>query len=249
MGFGGRHPYPRRFGGNRHAGNKPLVEVVQESIAAQRGDAFNSDDSTTVVWLENHAYARAVALDGWETNERLALQWDPVRTTDMLERWEAIFKIRPAPDATDKDRRAELLARWQRFGGVANHSKIYTALSAALGDWFVDVEYISLANAVVGVPSPSYPWGTSGPSGTTWWYSTVAHILVKMQSPTGGSEAEFYQQAGKVHLTLDPIVPAWVTYDWYRAPETSAAITVSGGPSAGGWYLDERNIDNSTFDV
>ena len=40
-----------------------------------------------------------------------------------------------------------------------------------------------------------------------------------------------------------------MTVDWYRAPELGTPITVSGGPSAAGFYLDERNLNESVFDV
>lgn len=247
MSHGGFHPFPRRFGGNKYAGNKPLLEVVQDSLSAQRGEAFNSDDSTTIVWVENHAYARAITFDGWGTNERLSLQWDPRRTTDMLERWERIFRLRPGPNDTEKDRRDALVARWQRFGVVANHAKYTTALEAALGDYFYAVEYISVANAVVTTPTSGYPWGTANT--TAPWTSTVCHILVRMQLPTGATEGEFAEMAAKVPQVLDPIVPAICTFDWYREPETGAPVSVSGGPSAAGWCLDERNLDSSCFDA
>jgi hypothetical protein len=244
VGHGAFHPFPRRFGGNKHNG-KPLIEVVQESLSAARGLAFDSDNTTTVVWLENHAYARAIACDGWQVNERLSLQWDPRRTTDMLPRWESIFRLRPGPDVSDRARRAELTARWQRFSGVTNHSRIVTALEGALGDYLYAVEYISLANAVVHVPSGSYPWGTVA-SGAPW-YSTVAHIMIRLQKPTGATEGQFYEMAGKVPQILDPIVSSFVTFAWYRAP-VSTPVAVSGGPSAGGFYCDDlHNLDNNAF--
>ena len=245
MAYGRYHPYPRRFGGNVYNG-KPLTEVVHASLNAARGPAFNTEDSTTTVWIENFAHARALAIDGWEVNARVSMQWDPQRTTDMLPRWERIFAIRPSPTATDASRRAELTARWQRFGEISNHARIVTALTNALGSYFVAVEYISLANAVVHVPDASYPWGTVV-AGVTW-YSTVAHILVRLQNPAGSTEGQFYDAAGLVPQILDPIVSSFVTFDWYRSPSVGTPIAVVGGPSAAGFYLDETNLDNLVFD-
>lgn len=248
MGFGGYHPLPKRFGGNRHEG-KPLLEVVHQSLNAQRGAAFDMDSTTSIANVETMAWARAIAYDGWEVNARLGHQWDARRTTDMLPRWERIFKINPAPGTSGRERRAELLRRWGRFGGIANHARLTTALEDVLGDYFVAVEYISLANAVVTMPDNTYPveWGTVAEGAP--WSSTVAHILVRLQKPTGATEAQFYEAAGKVVTTLDPIVSAFVTFDWYRAPDTGASVDVSGGPSAGGFYLDdEHNLDNNVFD-
>lgn len=247
MGFGGYHPHPKRFGGNKYEG-KPLLQIVHESLNAQRGAAFDTDSETSIAAVETMAWARAIVFDGWELNARLGHQWDARRTTDMLPRWEQIFKIRPAQGATGKARRDELVLRWERFGGVSNHARLTTVLEQVLGDYFVAVEYIDINNAAVRVPDGTYPWG-SVVSGYPWG-STVAHILVRLQKPTGASEAQFYAAAGKVYTTLDPIVSAFVTCDWYREPEGYSAIAVSGGPSAGGFYLDaEHNLDNNVFDV
>lgn len=247
MSHGGYHPYPRRFGGGKHEG-KPLLKVVHESLNAQRGAAFNTDTASSIAAVETMAWARAIVFDGWELNARLGHQWDARRTTDMLPRWERIFSIRPNPSASEGGRRNELVLRWGRFGGTSNHARLTTALEEALGSFLYAVEYISLANAVVHVPDGTYPWGTVV-AGVPW-YSTVAHIIVRLQKPAGATEAQFYEAAGKVATTLDPIISAFVTFDWYRAPDAGTPVNVSGGPSAGGFYLDdEHNLDNNVFDV
>lgn len=244
---GGYHPYPRHLGGGKHEG-KPLLQIVHESLNAQRGAAFDTESETSIAAVETMAWARAIVFDGWELNARLGHQWDARRTTDMLPRWERIFKIRPRPGTSPRQRRNELVLRWERFGGISNHARLTTAIEAVLGDYFVGIEYISLANASVRVPDGTYPWGSVIPGYA--WGSTVAHILVLLQKPTGASEGQFYEAAGKVVTTLDPILNSFVTVDWYRAPDGYAAINVAGGPSAGGFYLDaEHNLDNNVFDV
>lgn len=243
MSYGGMHPYPRRYGGG-----KTVLEVVQSSLARQRGTALDATNPATIAWLECMAIARAIVFDGWGTNERLSYQRDPRRMTDMLHRWEQILRLRPAPDATMKSRRAEVLTRFQRFVGVANHAKLVTELEAALGNFFVSVEYISLANAVVTVPDGTYPWGVVVAGAP--WSSTVAHVLVRLQKPAGYTEADFYAAAGKVLPIFDAIMPADKTVDWYRAPTGGPPINVPGGPSAGGFYLDQdANLDNQVFDI
>lgn len=241
MGYGGYHPYPRRFGGG-----KPALEVIHEDLNAARGSAFDPVEGT-YVWLENMAFARAIYFDGWQTNQRLGHQWDPERTTDMLSRWERIFGIRRDPTKTEYERRVELTLRWQRFGSLASHSKLVSELEPRLGEYLYGVEYIDLANAIIHVPDGTYPWGTVADGAP--WLSTVAHILVRLQKPAGATEGQFYEQAAKVIPTLDPLVPAWVTLDWYRAPADGAPITI-GNVTAAGFYLDNpHNLDNSIFDV
>lgn len=244
MGYGKYHPYPRRFGGNKHAG-QPLTEVLHESLNAQRSVVFETEN--TVASLEHLAWARALAYDGWEVNHRLSLQWDPMRTTDMLQRWEQIFAIRPAPNATEKSRRVELARRWARFGRTANHATLESELRDRLGDFFYGIEYLDPSLAVVHSPDASYPWGTQVDG--VPWYSTVGLILVRLQKPANTSESDFYRVAGQCVTALDPLVNSFVSFVWYRAPE-STPINVAGGPSAGGFYLDdEHNLDNNVFDV
>lgn len=241
MGYGSFHPYPRRFGGG-----KTHLEIRQEGLSAQRGTAY-SKDPNSIVALANHAIARALVFDGWNTNDRLALQWDPGRMTDMLPRWEKIFGIVPPPNATPVDRRAVVKARFRRFlDATGLHTRLTNAISAALGPFFVGVEYISLA--VASVHEDSGTFGT--PLAGAPWTSTVAHILVRIQKPAGVSDGDFYAAAGMVVALADPIMPAWCTLDWYRAPSVYAPIAVTGGPSGGGFYLDEpSNLGNSVFDA
>lgn len=242
MGYGGYHPYPRRFGGSANS----QLETIHTDLNSARGSAYDPQPKS-IVWLENMAWARAITFDGWGANERMSYQMDPVRVTDMMHRWERIFAIIPPFDSTESERRLVLTRRWQRFGVLANHSTIRTKLEEGLGDFFVAVEYISLSNAVVHSPDASYPWGTQVDA--IPWYSTVAHILVLMQVPQGGTEADFYQAAGKVLQILDPIIPTWVTVDWYRESACHAGINVVGGPSKAGFFLDcPHNLDNQVFD-
>ena len=242
MGYGGHFPYPRRFGGGR-----PRLKIIHDALNAARGTALDASDSTSVAWVENMAHARAVCFDGYGTNDRLALQWDPDRMTDMLSRWEQILKILPAPNASVPERREAVRARLRRFlDATALHSRILGILTRELGEYFVAVEYISAANAVIHVPDASYPWG-SVVSGAPWT-STVAHILVLLTQPGNASESAFYDAAAKVGPALDSILPAWVTFNWYRAPTYGAPVNVSGGPSMGGVYLDNpANLDNNVF--
>lgn len=243
MGYGGYFPYPRRFGGG-----KPTLQVVHESLNAARGSAVDASNSSTVAWVENMAYARAITFDGYGMNERVSLQWDPDRMTSFLPRWEKIFGIAVPSAATESERRVEVKKRRKRFAEATSfHSRLVTRLSAELGSVFVAVEYIDVSNAVVHVPDPSYPFGTVADG--VPWYSTVARILVLLQKPQSYSEADFYKAAGKVFPATDGLIPAWATIDWYRAPEGYPAVSVSGGPSQAGFYLDaEHNLDNSVFD-
>lgn len=241
MGYGGFHPYPRRFGGGR-----PRLRIVHDALNAADGTAIDSSNPDTVAWIENMAAARVITFDGYGINERLSLQWDPDRMTAFLPRWEKILGIGASPTATEKDRRAQVKKRLRRFiEATAFHSRLLSRLQQELGDVFVAIEYLDIANANIHAPT-GYPFGN--PIDGFPWYSTVAHILVLVQKPTGYTEAEFYAAVGKVVPATDGLIPAWSTIDWYRAPTGYPAVSVSGGPSRSGFYLDaEANLDNNVF--
>jgi hypothetical protein len=240
--FGGYSPFPKRMGGGR-----PRVETLTKALAADRGDGFDALNRETIAYTIDTAIARALSA-AWGTNQRLAQLWDPRRMSeDILARWEKILALTPLADETVASRRDRVEAILARFGQPAWASEITTKLQAEIGDAFVALETISFDNANILVPDGTYPWGA--PGGVPW-SSTVAHILIRLQKPTGWSEGDFYDAAAKVVLVLDPLLPAWVTFSWYRAPDTGVAVDVAGGPSAGGFYLDdEHNLDNNVFDV
>ncbi len=228
MSFGGYHSYPRRFGGG-----KPRVQVIHESLNAQRGTALDTTISTNVCWIENLALARALDA-AWSVNARLGHQWDPNRTTDMLPRWERIMRLVVPNGTTDVERRQTLAAHWARFGALVNIGRLSSKLSTLLGDVFVALEFIGYDNAVIHVPDGSYPWGdvVSGAP----WYSTTMHMLVRTQVPTGYSEEDYLAAVGPVFPILDGVLPSWMTWTVYRPGPVNYDVT--DGPSAGGFYLD-----------
>lgn len=235
MALGGFNPYPRRMGGG-----KPRVQVVLESLAAGRGDAYDGVNRETTVYVENMALARAVSA-AWGTNERLSHCWDPARCgEDILARWEKILGLPSLHSLSSSERRARVAAL-NRFQHQARNGDLVELLENNLGDAFVAIEYIPYALAQITVPDGSYPWGTA--SVTKPWSSSVAHILVRLQKPAGWTEGQFYQAASRVFSLLDPIMPAWATFTWYRAGDVSSSTP--GGPSAAGFYLDNpHNLDN-----
>ncbi len=236
--FGGLTPFPKRFGGG-----KPRAQVILDSLNKGRGTGLDTAAWSSPVYGENVVAARAIAA-AWSTNQRLANIWDSRRMTgNVIPRWEKIRAITPTYGDSDGVRRRRLAAIEALAGVNPTHQVLSTLLSSALGDVFVALEYISVANAVIHVPDGSYPFGTVETD--VPWSSTVAHILVRVQKLAGMTEGQFYETAGRVVTVLDPVVPAWVYFTWYRGG--ASAYSVSGGPSAGGFFLDEPNIDNEVF--
>lgn len=240
MSFGGYHHYPRRFGGG-----KPRVQVIHESLNAQRGTALDTTIDTNICWLENLALARALDA-AWSINVRLGHQWDPVRVTDMLPRWEKIMRLVVPAGTTEVKRRRVLEAQWARFGALVNIGRLSSRLTTLLGDVFVSLDFIDPLLAVIHAPDGTYPFGTVVEGYP--WYSTVMHMLVRTQVPAGYTEEDYLAAVGPVFPYLDGTLPAWMTFDVYRPGPVSVAV--SGGPTAGGFYLDDdHNLNWQVFDV
>ena len=240
--FGGLCPYPNRFGGKGAYGVR--LEVILNGLNQARGDAYDVSASSNV-YAENHAIARVIN-DLFSTNQRLANQWDAFRMTTNLPRWESILNIVPVPGDADTTRRARIQTIFARTGQAPFTSYIATQLAALLGSFFVAVEYISVANAVIIVPDATYPFGIV--SAVSPWSSTAAHILIRTKLPTGAKESDFQAAVGLINPFMDAVAPAWVTWDFYRPGLVSVAVT--GGPSAGGFYLDDaQNLNTEVFDV
>ncbi len=238
MAYGGYHPYPRRFGGG-----KPRLQVIHESLNAQRGTSLDTTNVNSIVWIENMALARALDT-AWSINARLGHQWDPVRTTDMLSRWEKIMRLVPAPEDTEAERRVALTAQWERFGALINIGRLSSKLTTLLGDVFVSLDFIGIANALIHVPDGSYPFGTVSLGRP--WFSTVMHMLVRTQVPAGYSEQDYLRIVGEVFPLLDGVLPAWMTWSVYRPGPVS--YLVADGPTAGGFYLDDpKNLNWEVF--
>jgi len=239
--FGGYSPFPKRMGGGR-----PRVETLTKALAADRGDGFDALNRETIAYTIDTSAARALSA-AWGTNQRLAQLWDPRRMSeDVLARWEKILALAPLAGESEGTRRTRVEAVLARFGSPAWASAISAQLTAEIGSAFVGIETISYALANILVPDGTYPWGVVG---GVPWSSTVAHILILLQKPTGWTEGQFYDAAAKVVLVLDPLLPAWVSYDWYRQPDTGTPVSVPGGPSVGGFCLDNEHNFDSVFDA
>lgn len=217
-----------------------IEEVLQDALVDADGTALASDVDS-FVWAEHLAEARAIAYL-WHTNKRMANQWDTSRMTDFLPRWEKILGIRPLFMQNETDRRANVRAKLEAFGQPATQQVIQDILSVVLQDVFVSIVNTSSADATGWVAGGvTVPGGVTLPDGTPaglTWYSTIAHLAIETQQPSGMSDADFYEAVGQISQFLDDLVPAWVTYDWF----------LDGGNGAGFYLDEEKNLDNQRFD-
>lgn len=230
---GGYAPFPRRFGGR-----KTRIKTITASLQAQLGPAQDTTDTTGLVFLRLNATARAIAA-AWGQNARMANQWDPQRVTDFLGRWEKILALPVSPSDSLTTRRKRVAVARARVG-EAMPQVIRDTCVAYLGPCFVSiVNNINPSSANVWTPA-GWPMGQHAvlPTDPTW-YSTVAYVASKVAQPSTMGDAEFYATVSSVMPTLDAILPATTTFEWYRED-------ISGAP---GFFLDDtHNLDDEAFD-
>ena len=239
--FGGATPFPLRFGGG-----VPRLQRIVESLAKQRGPLYSTNPQSAVA-VENNAYARVIDRDVYGANERLANQFDPTRTTadGLLPRWETVFALTPSPKDTEPERRAALVAAWQRFTrsndaqGVSDTITGVLGQPSAPGSVLVAIEYLSPSEAVSWWPGNPNPFPDAYQP--TPWYSTVAYIAIKVTQPAGMTDAVFTATMNEAMVTLDGLLPSWVTFAWWTTDTTVGAD---------GFYLDTaQNMWRDAFDV
>lgn len=242
-----------RFGGHGYFGlssfGEPvsITQVIHESLNAQMGSGYNVEQ-TSLIYLQNLAAAKLLA-GAWSLNRRLANQGNPLTLTTLLKKAERDeYKLPIDPDLTDTQRRQRIADIEARRGEVSDYQFVTDNVQALLGAAFGAIEFTDYAHATITVPDGSYPWGVVSPGAP--WSNSQLHILLYTVKPAGWSEGQYYAAVGKVSPFLDAVTPSWCTYDWYRQPDTGTPINVVGGPSHGGFYLDnEHNLDNNVFDV
>jgi hypothetical protein len=227
MGFGGRNPFPFRFGGG-----KSNQQIIYESLNAGLGSGLDTSDASTVT-AETSADARAIAAV-WSANARLQNQWDPRRMTDFLGRWETIFAIRPHRSDSDNARRYRLVPKFLALGAelYATTDEICTAF---LGAEYLGLEYTSLADS-------HSNWIGGTPSNLTRWDSTCAHILVRVTRYnliTTMTQHEYFTKLSELWNFLRDLNSAWSETDW-----------AWDGVTGPGFFFDEDwNFDGEAFDV
>jgi hypothetical protein len=237
--FGGFAPFPRRYGGNTSP-----IKAILDSLNLQMGTGYNTDINSSV-YVQNYAIARAI-WSAWALNNMLSLQGQPLKMTAFLNRVEKYLSLPMDPSLNDTQRRQRIQAVYAKRGQDVDQQFITDGLIAAMDGVFVQLEFISFANAVIHVPDGTYPWGTVADGFP--WYSTVQHILILTQKPTNWSEGQYREAVGRGSQFIDPVLPADCTYTFYHAPEGRVAINTPGGPSMAGFYLDTPNsLDYNVF--
>lgn len=237
--FSGFSPFPKRFGGNTSP-----IKAILDSLNLQMGTGYDTSINT-IVYVQNYAIARAI-WSAWALNNMLSLQGQPMKMTAFLNRVENYLNLPVDMSLTDLQRRQRIQDIYSRRGQDVDIQFITDGLTNYLGPVFVQLEFISFANANIHVPDGTYPWGTVADGYP--WYSTVQHILILTTKPTNWTEGQYREAIGRGAKFLDPVLPSDCTFTFYHAPEGRTATNTSGGPSMGGIFLDTPNtLDYNVF--
>jgi hypothetical protein len=228
---GAFNPHPLQFGQQ----SQKIIEQLQTGLADAQGTALATEQGT-VAWVENHATARVVA-ELANAAQKLANQWDPLKTTDFLERWERILGIVPSPTESDNERRMNLLLKLSLSGEAPTYQVVYDFIKDLLGNLFVTIINTSSNDA-----NSSIPGGLVIPGGAILgnddWRSSISYMAIETFKPDNVEYYQFYNIVNKIFIYLPYFLPAWCTFDWFL-----------DGPNGIGFYLDQDyNLDNQRFD-
>lgn len=147
---GSQSPSPERYGGGENGSDVNLVQHVYRALAQARGSAYDQAwPPSSPVGVENMAMARAIALDGYGQNTRLANNMFPSTMTAAgnLGRWEKILGLAVLTTDPESVRRARVVGTFMRFGVGNANQQIADACSSVLGPAFVAMLFFNPSTA------------------------------------------------------------------------------------------------------
>lgn len=229
-------PGPFRTGSSRGRS----LEAITNSLLSQLGTAYDTGTGSKV-WAKAHATARAIWEAG-ETIQRFRNQFDPLRTTTFLERWERIFRISPPVGASKNARRRALADRWAMFGRRCGLGGLHAFLQEMLPNTFVGLVHTDSSRAINHAPvnvipgSGGHPAGGVAIFGDGQWGSTCHFVAIECEQPFRMTDAEYHAEVGRVQDgRLRRFMPAWTTFGAFK-----------DGAFEGAFMLDDPgNLDNA----
>lgn len=233
---GGASPSPERTGaGEGINSNVPLVQRIYETIARGRGSAYDQSwPPTTAVGIENFATARAIAFDGWGTNQRLANECNPGKATvtGLLPRWERILNCPPNPGDPQPVRQARCAAALARFGKGSIGQAVVDALTAALGPLFVSVQHFDETNDLVWWPGATGTGATV--TAVTGGTATIAGLAnIPSAAPGANLLTSGFSHAGNNSQSLFAFtsfpIQSWISSTSVVVVNPNAVAPDSGG--------------------
>lgn len=217
-------------------GRIPYAWVFYRELRGGRGSAYRTvyeGTKTGLVHAENVAMARSEA-GRWRTANRLQNNCVPVTSDETLDTWLEILKVKIQPEDTIQDIRLRCATKYE--AGIGPTARfVDDSVDRLLGDTFVR-SWRLRGSDLATPPTPTYPIYTpmydAGPAAywlTTYaWVSSRAHYIVEVQQDPNMLLADFLTLVN-VHLfdLLDPMLPAWATFNWATNIQDGFSLDVS----------------------
>ena len=219
--FGWTNPFPIRFGRSKSRRTKQAFRTIRDNTGS-----VLTDSDTSINVCEDMAAARVLCMAQCIIDRRVN-QSDPMKLSNLLERWEDILQIVPSTDQTDWARRRAVAARLKTlYGGRAG--ELAALAEEAFSPWTVRLHFVPPSKAVMFWP---------GNGNASQWSSTVAIIIVEYIRPANASQDEVDERTEACLEALNNWAPSWATFN--------LSETQSYGTNAQqfGFYCDQPNID------
>jgi hypothetical protein len=203
--------------------SESAFEQILESLNQARGTAYAAYDPTrtdTAVYVENYAIAKAIN-DLWESNQRLANQFDPKKMGAFLNRWENILGIVVDPNNSFEIRKAIVGAKMLLLANAPVHQAVSDLCHAYLGNLFVEVVNSYASESLGGIPG-----GCTVPGGVTLpddlWFSPIAEIGIRTWQVRDKfnnylyDERDYVKKINDLSYVLDGFLPSYMIATTFR---------------------------------
>lgn len=203
-------------------GRVPYAWVFYREFRGARGSAYRSvyeGIKEGFVHAENLALSRSEAAR-WRCADKIKNNAIPLTSDELLGNWLEVLAVKTDPNDTVQDIRIRCAAKYKAsIGPLARY--VDDSVSDLLGDAYVR-SWRFRGTDLVTPPTPTYPEYSpynAGPSAywlsTYAWLSTRAHYLVEVQKDPNMTMADFLLLVNvRLFDLLDPLLPAWATFDW-----------------------------------
>ena len=219
MGTTGRFSPIWRTGQN----SESFFEQILDSLNQARGTAYSVYDPTntnTAVYIENYAIAKAIQ-DLWESNQRLANQFDPLRMSAFIDRWEKILGIVYNPASSIQQRKAVIGAKMSILANAPIAQAVADLCSVYLGNMFVEIVNSYASDNCGGVPGgATVPGGVSLPDDL--WFSPISTVAIRTWQVRDKynnylyDERDYITKINELSNVLDGFLPAYILINTFR---------------------------------
>jgi len=201
MSFGLYGTLPFTFGGEESS-QEITSQALKTALSPETGLGYDVTDPMMVAEIDADANAIATI---WDVNERLTNSALPLRMMEALPDAEQIYGIRPTPQQSDAERRANVAAKVRAIPDNTLAS-IQAAAEALAGNQFVSVSVPSESQVYV-----FWPIGNPGPPGFEWT-SSRNHLQVALTKAGLPDDASFDRLRASMTGLLDAMVPSTHTF-------------------------------------